>query len=235
MAKSLKFNPIAKDQLFYGQWRYCISFHLDEVSCLKELDHEYITSILERRKEWREMSRVRLARHNNKPGMATILGKRWREITETTELNLHQLADQLVNAGVPFKLVTSVDQAWVYANDLSLIELLNNDHDLRYKQLSEAVLDRPKNSIRLTNSPHTHRSYFRIAKLTHAEKESMINFFINQQENVRLSPALISWADSELNRTQDYFFIDHSGDAWLLMLALIKPGLIRKTVDIIQA
>lgn len=235
MAKSLKFKPVAKDQLFYGQWRYCISFRLDEVSCLKELDHDYIDSILERRKEYREIGRLRLARHNNKPGIATIMSKRWRDITEVTELNLHQLADQLLECNVPFKLVTSVDQGWVYTNHLSLIETLNADHELKYKQLSEAVLDRPKNTIRLVNSPYTHRSYLKIAKLSVTEKETVINFFVNQQGYIRLSPALITWAESELSRTQDYFFIDHSGDSWLVMLALIKPGLIRKTVEIIPA
>ena len=236
MAKSLKFNPIAKDQLFYDRWRYCITFRLDEVSCLKELDHDYINSIIARRKEWREMSRLRLARvGTTKPGMATIMSKRWREITEVTEMNLHDFADQLINATVPFKLVTSVDQAWVYTNDVELIDDLNDNSDLRHKQLSEAVIDRPKNSIKLANSPYTHRSYFRVAKLTNKEKENIINFFVNQLDHIRVSPALTAWTDSALTRTQDYFFVDHTGDSWLLMLALIKPGLIRKTVDIIPA
>ena len=234
MAKSLKFNSIAKDRLFYDHWRYCISFHLDEVSCLKELNHDYINSIIERRKEWREMSRLRLGRQSGKTGIATIMGKRWRDITETTELNLHQLADELIHSKALFKLVTSVDQGWVYTNDLALIETLNEDHELKYKQLSEAVIDRPKNSIKLKESKYTHRSYFRVAKLTAKEKDNIINFFVNQLDYIRVSPALTDWTDSALTRTQDYFFVDHTGDDWLLMLALIKPGLIRKTVDIIS-
>jgi hypothetical protein len=235
MAKNLKFKTVAKDRLFYDRWQYCISFFLDEISCLKELDHNYITSILERRKEWREMSRQRLARHNNKPGMATIMGKRWREITEVTELNLHQFADQLLNATVPYKLITSVDQGWVYTNHIELIETLNADHELKYKQLSEAIVDRPKNSIRLKDSKYTHRSYFKITKLSVNEKNNIVNFFANQYDHIRLSPALTDWAAGELSRTQDYFFIDHVGDSWLVMMALIKPGLIRKTVAIIPA
>lgn len=235
VAKNLKFNPIAKDQLFYDRWRYCITFRLDEVSCLKELDHDYINSIISRRKEWREMSRLRLARTGTKPGMATIMGKRWKDITETTESNLHDFADQLITATVPFKLVTSVDQAWVYTNDVELIETLYDNHNLKYKQLSEAVINRPKNSIKLVNSPYTHRSYFRVARLTATEKDNIVNFFVNHLDHIRVSPALTTWCDSVMTRTQDYFFVDHTGDSWLLLLALIRPGLIRKTVDIIPA
>ena len=235
MAKNLKFDPVAKDQLFYDRWRYCISFRLDEVSCLKELDHDYIDSILERRKEWREMSRLRLARHSTKAGVATIMGRQRREITEVTELNLHQLADQLIGANVPFKLVTSVDHGWVYTNDLSLIETLSNDYELKNKQLTEAVVNRPKNSIRLKDSKYTHRSYFKIIKLGPKEKERIVNFFINQQEYLRMSPAVAGWILTPLTRTQDYFFIDHNGESWLVMLGLVKPGLIRKTVDIIAS
>jgi hypothetical protein len=60
------------------------------------------------------------------------------------------------------------------------------------------------------------------------------NFFNNQTGHIRPSPALVSWFDGDYHRTQDYFFVDHSGDSWLVMLALVHSGLIRKTVDIIQ-
>lgn len=207
---------------------------LEEVSCLKHLDHSYIDSILERRKEYREIGRQRLGQHNNKPGMATIMSKRWRDITEVTELNLHQLADELLESNAPFKLVTSVDHAWVYSNDTSLIKTLSEDYELKYKVYTEAIVDRPKDTIKLKNPTHAQRSYFRTLKLTPQSKDTIANFFANQTD-IRLSPSLQTWLTEDFYRTQEYFFIDHTGDSWLLMLALVKPGLIRKTVTIIPS
>jgi hypothetical protein len=61
-----------------------------------------------------------------------------------------------------------------------------------------------------------------------------VNFLANQPM-VRLSPALTQWIDLKFTRTQDYFFIDYNTTAWLTMLSLVTPGLIRKTLQIIPA
>lgn len=212
---------------------------LEEISCLKHLDHEYIDTIIERRRYWREISHQRLLSHNfTKAGagskIATIVSKRMRDITDVTALNLHQLADELLESNVEFKLVTSVDQGWVYSNDLSLIETLSNDYELKYKTYTEAVVNRPKDTIKLKNPKHTHRSYFKILKLTPTEKDNINKFFINQTD-IRLSPSVTEWLGEDLQRTQDYFFFDHNGEGMLVMLALIRPSLIRKTIGIIPA
>jgi len=236
MAKNLKFKPTVKDRLFYDRWQYSISFLLDEVSCLRELDHAYIDLMLDRRREWREISRMRLAKlPGQTPFGGTIMSRRSKEITKETAVNLHYLADQLLNTKTDFKLVTSVNQAWVYTNSKTLIGDLADNSNLKYKQFHEAVVDRPKNSVRLKESKYTHRTYFKPKKLTAKEKESISNFFITQQNNIRLSPAAEGWMLTPLLRTQDYFFIDHTGDSWLVMLALICPGLFRKTVDIVTS
>lgn len=234
MPSTLQFKPVVKDSLFYGRWRYCISFMLEEVSCLKHLDHDYIDTILERRKYWIEISHQRLTKATSQRGTPTIMSKRRREITEVTELNLHQLANTLLGATNEFKLVTSVDQCWVYSNDVELIEELSLDYELKYKTYTEAIVDRPKDTIRLKNPTHAQRSYFKTLKLTPQVKETICNFFKNQSD-IRLSPSLAYWINEDLYRTQDYFFVDHTGESWLLMLALVKPGLIRKTVTIIPS
>jgi hypothetical protein len=72
-------------------------------------------------------------------------------------------------------------------------------------------------------------------KITDEQKNALKNFLKNQQESARLSPALAHWITISFNRTQDYFFIDHSEMSWLTMLGLVRPGLIRKTMQIIPA
>lgn len=234
--KTLQFSPVVKDRLFYNRFTYCIGFSLDELSCLKMLDHDYIDSIISRRKEWRAIHHQRLMKIGKPsvPTMHSILGRRSREITDETVEHLHNLAEQLLKSKDEYKLVTSVDQGWVYTNSTKLIRRLSDNATLQNKSYTKAVIDRPANTIRLKNIKYTHRSYFKVLKLTAQQKTNLEQFFINQQGHIRPSPALLQWFKGDYHRTQDYLFVDHNGEGWLVMLALVQSGIIRKTVDIIQ-
>lgn len=237
MATQVKFKPVAKDCLFYSQWQYCISFHLPEVSVLKVIDHDYIDTFIERRKSWIEISRQRW---NKIPMIGSIKTSRLtskitRTITDKNVEDLHTFADILISTNTAFKLVTSMNQAWVYSNTKALIYRLANTPELLYKQYTQAVVNRPKNTIRLNNPRHTHRSYFKSMKLNSKEKDTLMTFFHTQRDSIRVSPAFSTWLDSPFHRSQDHFFMDHMGDSWLVLLALVKPGIVRKTLDIIPA
>jgi hypothetical protein len=71
--------------------------------------------------------------------------------------------------------------------------------------------------------------------MTLQQKEHLQDFLFKQTENAKISPALQRWLDQPFNRVQDYFFIDHSTQSWLTMLALVNPGIVRKTMHIIPA
>lgn len=231
-----QFKFIVKDRLFYNRFEYAIGFHLDEASCLRELDHKHINKMIERRIAWREISQQKIA------GKVTsslfghpynILSRRHKDITEQTISDLHRLADLLLTTNSDFKLVVSINNAHVYSNDLTLIDQISNLSGVTKKEYSRAVIGRPKNTIRLKNPCHAFRSYFKMTKITDEQKNNLKNFLNNQQESIRLSPALAHWASITFNRTQDYFFIDHNEMSWLTMLGLVHPGLIRKTMQII--
>ena len=55
----------------------------------------------------------------------------------------------------------------------------------------------------------------------------------NQKDYIRVSPGFTSWCESPFHWTQDHYFIDHDGESWLVMLSLIFPSMIRKTMDIV--
>ena len=231
----LKFKSVVKDRLFYDNYRYCISFYLAEVSALKTLDHAYINVIIDRRKLWREVAHQRIGGGVNVKSRQTIVSRRWKEITDDTVEDLHELADILIKTSIDHKFVTSVNHAYVYTNNITLfkrIVKLTNIQDIGY---SEAVINRPKDTIKLANPKYPYRSYLKSVKLSPKEKENIINFFSNQQDYMRISPALVKWLLTPYHRTQDYFFIDYDNESWLVMLGLVKPGLIRKTVNIISA
>lgn len=230
---NLKFKPVVKDRLFYDQYTYCVGFHLDEVSCLRELNHQYIDVIIERRRQWREVSLQRWT--NTVQSNKNIVTRRAKDITDENVDGLHILTDVLLRSLVDFKLVTSVSSAWIYTNDIKLLEQVNALDFLICKTYTEAKIDRPKNTIKLKDPKHRYRSYLKSVKLTDKEKMHLCNFFANQQGHARISPALLKWMGERWHRTQDYFFIDHDDESWLVMLALVKPNMIRKTVELIAA
>ena len=117
--KNHKFSVIKKDKLFYDRFEYCIGFYLDEVSCLRVLDHDYIDDIIARRQQWREICQQRWAK--SKISHPTILTRDWKEITDQVKEDLHSLATVLLATQISYKLVVSVNQAYVYSNDLTLI------------------------------------------------------------------------------------------------------------------
>jgi hypothetical protein len=229
-----QFKAVKKDRLYYDRFEYCLGFHLDEASCLRVLDHDHIDQVIANRKQWREIAQQRWLNGRQKHSIG--LSRQYRqEITEKTVADLHRLANVLIDATSEFKLVVSVSQGYVYTNDLALIDLLNHRPELANKTYTQAKISRPKNTIQLKCPRHVYRSYMQMTKLTAQQKQQLINFFHNQQDQVRLSPALKSWITQSFNRTQDYFFVDHDSLGWLTMLSLVQPGIVRKTMHIIPA
>jgi len=223
------FKLVVKDRLFYSQFEYCIRFHLEEVNCLRTLDHAQIDRMIERRIAWRSISQTM---HSSTP--TTVLSNQSNKITETTVENLHKLADVLLTTPATFKLVVSSFTGYVYTNDLALINTVSKLPGVLYTEYTRAIVGRPKNTIQLKDPRHQWRSYFKIGKLTTEQKTQLVNF-LTSQSDIRISPALAQWIDLKFTRTQDYFFVDYNTTSWLTMLSLVAPGLIRKTLQIIPA
>lgn len=209
-----------------------MGFHLAEVSCLRQLEHDYIDDMIERRRVWREMARQRWKGQK----AATILAQaHGRQITDETVADLHALAQTLLSAPEEFKLVVSINQAHVYTNDMSLMDRLDAMSILQYKTFAQAQVVRPRNTIALKKAQHKLRSYFKLRTLTRQQRDQLGAFLSNHQNHVRISPALREWAAMPFTRVQDYFFVDHDSETWLTMLNLVVPGIIRKTLHIIPA
>lgn len=213
-------------------------FRLPEVSVLRELDHAAIDRILDHRIEHRRETSERWARQatRGKTGMplSTVQIGRWRNITDGMRADLHTVAQFLLDAQVDYKLVISVDRAWIYTNSVDLVAALSTC-PVTAQKYTRATIARAKNTIVLRNPRHTHRSYLRSGKITHSEKDSLTAFLENHRDEIRMSPALIEWTQESYLRIYEYFFIDHDGPYWLTMLGLVHPGLVKKTHAIISA
>jgi hypothetical protein len=219
------FKCVASDRLFYDHWKYCIRFRLDEVSALRDsLDPKDIDALLERRSAWRERVRNRWPQNNFVRGHDAI--------TDQTRENLYAFADFLQQVTDAYKMVISVNQCWIYSNNPNLLERVDRLPFVNHSKFTESVIVRPRNTVAVRHPNHNYRSYFRATKLNTAEKDRILTF-LQGQSDVRISPALTEWITTPFNRTQDYFFVDYDSEAWLTMLSLVRPGLIRKTVQIV--
>lgn len=225
----MKFEPVIKDRLFYDRFQYCLAFSVPEASALRELDKDRIDAVIARRREWRQISIDRWLA----VGRAHIVNSRsHREIESDVEANLHRIVDVILTSGAEYKLVTSLHYAWLYTDSTDLIRQMTELYfigDLRY---TEAQVNRPRNTVLLRRPRHQQRSYFKSVKLTDQEKTNLERFFENHPD-IRISPGMQGYFISPFHRTQDYFFIDYNESSYLTMLSLIRPGLIRKTSQII--
>lgn len=209
-----------------------MGFYLEEASCLRDLDHGRIDNNIERRRQWREMAQQRWVNGVQPHGLYPR--RLWKCITEKTVEDLHAVAKVLLTNKTEYKLVVTVHQCHVYTNDLALIDQLTSMPILTYATYTQALVNRPKNTLTLRNPKHKFRTYLRMLTLNTEQKDNLMDFLHNQQ-HIRMSPALDRWFDTPFNRSQDYFFVDHDTESWLTMLSLVHPGLVRKTIHIIPA
>jgi hypothetical protein len=215
---------VASDRLFYDHWQYCVHFRLPEVSALRDsLDRASIDELLDRRQHWRERVRQRWPHNNFVRGHDAI--------TDLVRENLYNFAEFLTLTTEPYKMVINIDHCRIYSNSTNLLERVGRLPFVHSPEYSKSQITRARNTIVLRNPQYQYRSYFKNVKLT-SEEKIQINNFLSLQ-NIRVSPALQQWINSPFNRTQDYYFVDYHSELWLTMLSLVRPGLIRKTVQIV--
>ena len=220
----LNINTVSKDRLFFDRFEYCFNFKLEELGVLRNLDHAQIDRELTHRTTWRQ-------RNPN-------FGGSWRggrgEITEQHRVDCHALCDHLLSQQ-DYKLVIYGDWGYVYSSDLPMLRNMEQLSYLRAVGMKRAVIDLPRNSILIKSSEHEWRSYFRAGRIAEQQKQSLQNFLSNQQD-IRIGPGLQSFLDSNQKHhyINDNMFIDHDGQGIVMMLELILPRAIRKTLKLVR-
>jgi hypothetical protein len=196
-----------------------VSFSIVEASALRGLNPDRIDRVIAMRRSFRSI--------------ITWSSEKKASITDEHVQDLHMLCTFLLQATEPFKLVLSGDRAWVYAKDWEFLKRVARSPGVIRPRYSRAVVDRPVDTVILKNPKHAQRSYFREQAVSPVQKEQLIAFFSNHQDNVRLSPSLAKWLQWPTRRIYSYFFVDYDHGSWPLMISLVHPGLIRKTVQLL--
>jgi len=214
-----RMTRVSRDRLFYDVYEYCVSFGMAEASALRGLNPGRIDRVITMRRSFRSI--------------ITWSSEKKAFITDEHVQDLHTLCIFLLQATEPFKLVLSGERAWVYAKDWEFLKTVARSPGVIRPRYTRAVVDRPTDTIILKNPQHAQRSYFKEQAVSPVQKEQLIAFFNNHRDNVRLSPSLIKWLQWPTRRIYSYFFVDYDHGSWPLMISLVHPGLIRKTVQLL--
>ena len=219
LARRPRITRVSRDRLFYSIHEYCVSFRMVEASALRGLNLNRIDRVISMRRSFR--------------AIITWSSEKQGYITDEHVQYLHTLCSFLSQATESFKLVVSGERAWVYANDLKFLKSVSQQPGVMRPQYTQAVIDRPIDTIVLKNPRHVQRSYLREQAVSPGQREQLIAFFNNHRDNVRLSPSLTKWLQWPTRRIYSYFFVDYDHNSWPLMISLVHPGLIKKTVQLL--
>ena len=214
-----RMTKIYRDRLFYSRYEHSVRFQMVEASALRGLNPARIDRVITMRRSFRSI--------------ITWSTEKKIHITDEQVKNLHSLCALLSQAAEPYKLVVSGDCAWIYANSWEFLKILTRSPGIVQPRYSRAVVDRPVDTMILKNPKHAQRSYFKEQAVGPVQKEQLIAFFNNHRDNIRLSPSLVKWLQWPTRRIYSYFFVDYDHGSWPLMISLVHPGLIRKTVQLL--
>lgn len=209
--------PIERNSLFFKQWRYCATIYLRHASCLRQLDHNSIRSVVANRNQWGRL----------RPG---ITG----QISDDELQNLLTMADWLLSRSVPYKKVVSSQTIWIYTNDISQFESVETEvPKANLIQTTEANVVLTPDAVCLTRPHHKFRTYFRYRWLKDIEHEQLTRYFSSRKGLFRLSPGFGQVVSNKTSALQSHHFVDHNEPNADFLIGIACPGVVRKTMPIV--
>lgn len=191
---------------------------------------------------------INLIRGLNVESFRRLLGYRrtWAQIQNQHRVDEEQLTqtfDFFKAAPSAIKLTFSWNYCYVYTNELTWIKTLPKVCSyITSVELSEAMVDRPRDQVSLLNPTHKYRTWFREKSVT-AEVRTRLRNWVQAQEpgDIKLSNSLNywlnnneSWGHSNKFWLQRHFFVEHNSPQYETMLNMIMPQMIRKTQPVRQ-
>lgn len=243
-------EPISSDRLFYDRYQYSLRFHLTEFHCIRPW-HDYegddVEELLEKIEQNRRQHHFRAQRtvlyssYWDKPKSSDSFEKDDQAFQQQIEQDLYPVVRLLWPYRADIKIVATTHWGYVYSNRLDLLKLVAGTWAVQMCRILKAVVDRAPNTVGLRNKQHNYRTYLRDLRMTELQRDQ-IQQYLAQQQDVRLCPSLKSW--SQVDRAYPWvrnvawsrstFFFDHQGAGDALMLEMLVPGIVRKTLEIVE-
>lgn len=239
---SIQVKTRPSDRLYFDQYRWCVSFDLTSVSLLRGLPSDALLAL-----KFEERCHTSVF---NRSQWVTNHGGRWGDVVDKASMERHQ--QRLINVAQWMrdredfgKVVVSMDRGWYYTSDWDHVLSLLDLRDVSNVRVCEAVVSRPRGTVMLADSRYKLRSYFREIKLDTMVLQQLQSWLSNQT-HMRLAPSLHDWANNRVEYTSSYkalvrpaylrshWFVDHNEPAETLLLEMIAPRIIRRTVPIVK-
>lgn len=219
------------DRLFYDQYRYGLKLRMKDFSCLREIRKsdatvEKVASVVSRRFE----QRCNYSRFFNKRDLPTELSSRQYDLD-----NILEMLQYLWPIRAQIKVTFSGDWGYIYSNNKKLLQSIGNQSYVYAYYIKEAIVTRPKDTIRLQTSAYQYRSFLKERLCTLDDKARILSYLENQP-NIKIGRGLTYWLkyDTRWLWSRRYHYFDHNDAKIELMLQLICPGIIRTTMPIIE-
>ena len=208
-----------RDRLYFDQWEYAFSFHLNEAHTLRIRDAKKLKDYISMRKSWAH----------------------WQErYTAQVVDNLQTVLAHINTITDPFKLVVSGSWGTIYTNDVNLAnDFLANCNFILPAQtrLKQAVVDRPRDTVLLLEPTYKLRSYFKAQQFPGSKIPALREFFAAQGNAIKPSPGMQLFLRGTMPGNHwfpDHYYVDYDEPVYATMLALIMPRPFRKTLTIVR-
>lgn len=239
----MKIQKKSSSQLFFKQYRYSVSIQSSGIALVRSKSHNAIDFASKKYNN----SIYNDAHYNILRKFAPI-----KNID-----SLHSLIDVLSYHENNIRTAyTDLNTLRIYCNDVSIIEEIKSIPELKLEEIVERIDDLPDNAVVLKRSDFKFRSYLCRPKKYDSTVEDSIrqSLLAQSSSSFKPSPLFEKWLkkkmldESFIFRTfgtiggamhprptmiENQMFLDYNDESIITLLNLIKPGIIRKTLDII--
>ena len=225
----------SRSRLFFDQWRWCVSWHQPEIAVLRgtDLNPAKISSVLAGRKHW---EKIRVG------GTGRLMPEFNSRITQAVEEHIEYVRLWLLKNDRPKKIVYSMGSISIYTNDKDTVDqALSLAKSITHGsiKLKEAKVDLPADTVVLKRKyGYKFRTYFKSRDLSDSARETLRAWTTNMGRHVYVCPSMKKYLNGKSKYyyrqawTWDHYFIDHNDPKLDVWIAMVCPGIIRKTMTI---
>ena len=224
MTTSLGFKPTpisltSRDRLFFDQFEYGMRFRYENSGRMRSLNHRDIAH--------------GCATANY---IAAIRGVNLNPISPETEQAMKDFADIISAISQPFKRIVYSDWQYFYSNDFSVFATIAQVPGIKYVTYHQAVIDQPRDTVVLKQSKYQWRSYFTERVYKPDQLQTFSQFLLSRPQQFKVTD---TWRRRFSNKPGLFayiprsFFVDHHDPKDSLMLHMVLPGCVRKTMPIV--
>lgn len=211
----LDIKSVPRDRLYYKDYHYSAQFYLQNASAIRELDHAKIDAYVAYRKELRAYTN-------------------WnRQVTPANQQQLHNVCNLFLGFLEPCKRMVYTNHVYFYTNCLQDIKSVAEHPDVAHFEIAKADVCLPHDVVLLKEPKRKYRTYLKERWIPEGQTPVLRNFLLAREDCFDFTPLFKKrLTDWDKFYTMSHFFVDHDDPKDLLMLELVIPGLVRKTMPI---